>query len=410
MVQEVPEPAVGLLGGREPGVLAHGPEAAPVHRGLDAAGERVLARPAEVTVLVETRRGRPACRGRGPRCPDDVSNRSRRSGAASAGLGPERLAPAVAARVAALPDRASAARSSGWLIRGPPGGRRAPRSRRHPAGTRVTVPALGARSSFCIFMASTASRVWPASTVSPGSDGHGRDPAGDDGTDLQRATSGSARGPVTRGTLAEGGPRLVLDQQLEAPALDDDLDSQAAVAIDGVQGPDHHVGPVRRPSVPDSTVTGSSPGWADAGASVTRQGSGARSRVSSRPAIGGRQAARVSPGRATAVFAQRRVRRGGRSARPDTRDERLVGDAPRRSGRLVRRASDRRASPSQRVADPVGRDLAGGEGGVAHQRAVEWQRRLDAGHRRLRRAPVASGRWRYARSGPTVMILAINGS
>ena len=41
------------LGGREAGVLAHRPEPAPVHRRLDAAGERELARPAEVAVLVE---------------------------------------------------------------------------------------------------------------------------------------------------------------------------------------------------------------------------------------------------------------------------------------------------------------------------------------------------------------------
>ena len=36
-----------------------------------------------------------------------------------------------------------------------------------PAGTRTTVPSRGARSSFCIFMASTARRVWPTWTVSP---------------------------------------------------------------------------------------------------------------------------------------------------------------------------------------------------------------------------------------------------
>ena len=46
--QELPEPAVGLLRRAEPGVLAHGPEPAGVHVGVDAAGERKFAGPAEV--------------------------------------------------------------------------------------------------------------------------------------------------------------------------------------------------------------------------------------------------------------------------------------------------------------------------------------------------------------------------
>ena len=37
---------VGVLGGAEPGELAHGPEPAAVHRGVDAAGEGELARQA----------------------------------------------------------------------------------------------------------------------------------------------------------------------------------------------------------------------------------------------------------------------------------------------------------------------------------------------------------------------------
>ena len=53
LLEEVAEALVGLLGGREAGVLAHRPEAAAVHRRLDAPGERVLAGPAEVAVLVE---------------------------------------------------------------------------------------------------------------------------------------------------------------------------------------------------------------------------------------------------------------------------------------------------------------------------------------------------------------------
>src|SRR5262249_61954486 len=47
------EALVGLPGGAEAGELAHGPEPAAVHGGVDAAGERVLAGVAEVGVRVE---------------------------------------------------------------------------------------------------------------------------------------------------------------------------------------------------------------------------------------------------------------------------------------------------------------------------------------------------------------------
>ena len=53
LVEEVAEPPVGLLGGREARVLAHRPEAAAVHRRLDAARERVLTGTAQVAILVE---------------------------------------------------------------------------------------------------------------------------------------------------------------------------------------------------------------------------------------------------------------------------------------------------------------------------------------------------------------------
>src|SRR5690348_1718142 len=46
---------VGLARVAEAGVLAHGPQPAPVHRRLDAAGERVLARQAQLRSLVDRR-------------------------------------------------------------------------------------------------------------------------------------------------------------------------------------------------------------------------------------------------------------------------------------------------------------------------------------------------------------------
>src|SRR5580765_9026385 len=53
VLEEVAEALVRLLGRPEAGELAHRPQAAAVHRGIDAARERIRARPAEVAVVVE---------------------------------------------------------------------------------------------------------------------------------------------------------------------------------------------------------------------------------------------------------------------------------------------------------------------------------------------------------------------
>jgi hypothetical protein len=50
--EQAPEALVGLLRGPEAGILAHGPEPAGVHVGVDAAGERELARLAEIPCRV----------------------------------------------------------------------------------------------------------------------------------------------------------------------------------------------------------------------------------------------------------------------------------------------------------------------------------------------------------------------
>ena len=52
--QQLTEALVGLLGGSEAGVLAHGPEPPAVHRRLHAARERVLAREPDVVEVVDT--------------------------------------------------------------------------------------------------------------------------------------------------------------------------------------------------------------------------------------------------------------------------------------------------------------------------------------------------------------------
>ena len=104
LVEEVAEALVGLLGGREAGVLAHRPEAAAVHRRLDATGERVLPGPPEVAILVEV-----GGVGRGVEVADDDPRRGLervaplRGGAS--GLRPEGLPPPVAGRIGPLPGR-----------------------------------------------------------------------------------------------------------------------------------------------------------------------------------------------------------------------------------------------------------------------------------------------------------------
>ncbi len=52
VVQQQAKPPVGLLGRAEPGVLAHGPQPAAVHRGLDAPRERKRARIRQVVRVV----------------------------------------------------------------------------------------------------------------------------------------------------------------------------------------------------------------------------------------------------------------------------------------------------------------------------------------------------------------------
>ena len=51
VVEQVVEALVGLLGGAEAGELPHRPQAAAVHRRVDAAGERELARVADLRVV-----------------------------------------------------------------------------------------------------------------------------------------------------------------------------------------------------------------------------------------------------------------------------------------------------------------------------------------------------------------------
>ena len=158
LLEEVLEPPVRLGGGREAGVLAHRPEPAAVHRRLDAAGEGELPRPAEVASPRRGRPCRPACRGRGSRC---------RSSSRTARAAPPPDFSAFARVVARQRSRPIRRRSGGDRHRAPGAAPRArPSGPRRPRSARPC-PARGARSSFCIFIASTTRSCWPASTVSP---------------------------------------------------------------------------------------------------------------------------------------------------------------------------------------------------------------------------------------------------
>ena len=168
VVEQVAETSVGLLGRGEPGVLTHRPEPAAVHGRLDAPGERELS-------------GRPRSRSSSRslmsagvyRCrvsmPDDVANGSRRSAADATALA--RTVSRHRSRAGSSPSPTSRRRRSVASVMASleddehvaeldrrPCGRRHPRDRARPWRA----------PSFCIFIASTASRVWPASTRSPG--------------------------------------------------------------------------------------------------------------------------------------------------------------------------------------------------------------------------------------------------
>ena len=125
--------------------------------------------------------------------PDDVANGSRRSGAPAQGLGPERLAPALAGRVRPSPGRPRWPRSRlGHREHDQEVAEldRLPRPRPRPARRS---PSRGARSSFCIFIASTTRSRLAGRRRHHRPDRHRDDPSRDDGTDLESARRAAVR-------------------------------------------------------------------------------------------------------------------------------------------------------------------------------------------------------------------------
>ena len=119
----------------------------------------------------------PACRRRAIGSSEVVAKASRRSGEAPSALarvvarqrstGVARASPPPPGAFGGLPVPCLVRHPSvSWLMTT----RRSPTSMLMPGAipTRSMVPSLGARSSFCIFIASTTSSCWPATTASPG--------------------------------------------------------------------------------------------------------------------------------------------------------------------------------------------------------------------------------------------------
>ena len=199
LLQQVAEPPVGLLGRREPRVLAHRPEAAAVHGRLDAAGERVLARPAEVARLVETGRV-----GGRVQVPDlDARGRLERRTALRGRLRPPWPA---ASRASArgrgrLPSPIGRSGSAHSMTRS-----RSPISMVSPAATATRVIDAVARGAQLVLHLHRLDheQLLARHDGLAGLDGHAHDPSGDDGMDLGRSATGGS--PRDRAWPGRGGP------------------------------------------------------------------------------------------------------------------------------------------------------------------------------------------------------------
>src|SRR5687768_12501083 len=239
-----------------------------------------------------------------------------------------------------------------------------------------------------------------------GCDGHGHDPARDDGTYLKRPTSGAGCRAIPRGALAQGRPGLILDEEFESPAVDHDLDRTAAVEIESADEPDHRLragGGIRRRLDGHRVVAwmGGCRGGRDALGSGARSGGhrGHRSIAAARPAA--RHGAAPSSLRKDAAVPG--------SPPDDPTPGPPESAAPAATCAATTSASRRLASPSQCVStqsvEISPRANAGSRINARSKGSVVWMpvTATSSSARRIRSMAVP-------RSGPTVMILAISGS
>ena len=425
LLEEVAEAPVRLLGGREAGVLAHRPEPAPVHRRLDAAGERVLAGPAEVAVLVEAGRV-----GRRVQVADDDPRRGLERLAALGGaperLGADGLAPAVARRVGRLAGRAGRMRPGVVGRAHSRTSRRSPTSIVRPAPTATREIDAVARSAELVLHLHRLhhEELLAGHDRVARHDRHRDHHARDDGMDLGRSAMGRLLATPAR-PFAERRPALGLDLDLDPPAVDDDL--APPTPDDGRGGPStggSRMTGVRVGSRPDprSRTPWTGPAGRAGGARARRRRRRARHRrrrqsrrrtPASRSRRGRRCPATRGAGAAARPAARRRSgrpRRGPRSApgRPGPPAGRRGGRArpSREAGGVRAGPSGRRAArcavgpspgrgPCRSCRPPVGGRGRARCGASGRRRTTVTGRR--AGRPALDRGRVAAGRARPGR-------------
>ena len=352
LLEEVAEAAVRLLGRGEARVLAHRPEPRAVHRGLDAAGERRLARQPEVAVRRRSRapRGRRPCRGRRPR--GRCWSRTARGAPAPSPAPSPASSPASARRRWSL-TRSTASRSPTSIVS--PG----------PTATRSTRAGRGAPELVLHLHRLDDEERRPGLDLVARHDRDGRDPARDRGPDLDRP-GGRRRVRGPRRALPKASP----GRRPRAPARSASRrrrprrpTGRPGAGGSGRGGPSDRCRPAprttARPSPNGSTMT--SP--ASSGATTIggpraggRRGSARRGCPgSSRPPVDRARAAVARPRRAgiaprpPSVAPRRGAERAGRRPRPPprTRPRALAPGPPRRSAPTRRRPSRSTASPAR---------------------------------------------------------------
>ena len=300
--------------------------------------------------------------------PDEVSKRSRRSGRIE-GPSPGRSPASGRGRGRRpSPDR-TVRRGRVAVIRGPAGRRRARRSGPGPTATRSTVPSRGDRSSFCIFIASTASSCWPAVTASPGVTATVTTRPGM----MARTSVGPCRAGARRALVARArraARSASSTSKLEPPAVHDDL--EPAGSIGRTRAGDR----ARRRRRPPRGLT-RAPGPPVGFDLAQRPRPVSRSRTSAalhrgHRSIDVRSARRRSQPEASVAAA-------GEAVAAPARETTVQARPPLRPGPPAPRSLARSAGPSQRSPTQSVEMSAARKDGVPGDPAMERQRGLDPG-------------------------------
>ena len=344
--------------------------------------------------------------------PELVSKRSRRSGADSSARA------RTLARQASRPGSGAGARGSrvSYRSRHAITRRRSPTSTFSPTATatRSIVPSRGARSSFCIFIASRTSSCWPAVTSSP--------EATFSATILPGMMARTSTGPPAGPSLRPRRARSRRDARTSARSR-----RRPASHRRPPRGPRPRPACAARPAraragsacpAPSTSVAWAPPSlvrWTVAAVPSTSTPSGERSDDDHRIAVEARRPwpteTRDGPAGAhrghRSVAASRPSRRqperpSGRGGRPRAgcRDR---ARGPARPGPRARPPRGRSGSPQRALCgpipvlgDPAGREVARDERAGGGRRTGRTAASSGCRRPRSRRAPGAAGRWRPA--------------